>query len=254
MPTQSLGREAIVEALRRALEPLGHVHAFWEAGAAAFNRVDAWSDIDLMVDADDARADEVLALCEQTLAALSPIELKLEVPQPAWHGHAQAFYRLQAAGPFLVVDLCVVRHTNPLKFLEPEMHGRARVIFDKAGVVASAPGLDPARLAEQVQARRAALRGTFPLFQPLTLKELPRGNHIEAAAFYFSYTLRPLVEALRLRHCPERHSFHTRYVYYDLPRAVVDRLEPFFFLADAQDLARKRAAAEEWFWEALPAA
>lgn len=254
MTTPSLSREAIIEALRRVLEPLDHVHAFWEAGAAAFDRVDAWSDIDLMVDVDDARADEVLALCEQTLAALSLIELKLAVPQPAWHGHAQAFYRLQDAGPFLVVDLCVVRHTNPLKFLEPEVHGRARVLFDKTGVVAAAPPLDPAKLAEQLRARRETLRVTFDLFQSLTLKELPRRNHIEAVVFYYGYTLRPLVEALRLRHCPARHNFHTRYVYYDLPQDVVNRLEPFFFVADPDDLARKRAAAEEWFWEVLPAA
>ncbi len=247
----TLDREAIVSALRQALEPLDHVYALWEGGAAAFDRVDVWSDIDLMVDAADDRTAEVLAVCEAALAALSPITLKYEVPQPTWHGHGQAFFQLQAAGPFLVVDLAVIRHSNPKKFLEPEIHGRARVHFDKAGVTAGAPALDEAALTEQLAGRRAALRVTFPLFQALTIKELRRGNLIEAVAFYHAFTLRPLVEALRMAHCPARYNFHTRYVYYDLPAAVARRLEPLFLPGDAADLERKRAEAETWFGELL---
>lgn len=247
MPT--LTRETIVGALRAALEPRPEVYAFWEAGAAAFDRVDAWSDIDLMVDVEDEHAPAVLARIEQVLGALSPIPLKYEMPQPAWHGHLQGFYLLEAAGPYLVVDLAVIRHSNPKKFLEPEIHGRALVHFDKRNVVAGAPHLAEAELAEQLAGRRAALRVTFPLFQTLTTKELHRGNLMEAVAFYHSYTLRPLVEALRMRHCPARFNFHTRYVYYDLPAEVVRRLEPLFVPRDGADLAQKREAAEAWFWE-----
>jgi hypothetical protein len=245
----TLTREAILAGLRGALEPLPHVYALWEGGAAAFDRVDEWSDIDVMVDVEDERAAEVMALCERTLAALSPVTLKYEVPQPAWHGHLQAFFQLQAAGPYLVVDVAVIRHSNPKKFLEPEVHGRALVHFDKRGVVRDAPRLDEAALEEQLEARRAALRVTFPLFQPLTLKEVRRGNAIEAAAFYHGFTLRPLLEALRMRHCPARYNFHTRYAHYDLPAEVVGRLRPLFFPTDLADLERKRAEAEAWFGE-----
>ncbi|MBL8057531.1 MAG: hypothetical protein JNK29_12565 [Anaerolineales bacterium] len=248
-----LTREKILAGLRAALEPLEHVYALWEGGAAAFNRVDAWSDIDVMVDVEDERAAEVMALVEQTLAALSPITLKYETPQPAWHGHLQTFFQLQAAGPYLVVDLAVIRHSNPKKFLEPEIHGQALVHFDKRGVVAGAPALDPAALREQIAARRATLRVLFPLFQPLTTKELQRGNLMEAVAFYNGYTLRPLVEVLRMRHCPARYNFHTRYVYYDLPPEAVGRLERLFLPAGLADLTAKQAEAEAWFWELLEA-
>jgi hypothetical protein len=37
----------ILTGLRQALEPLPYVNAMWEGGAAAFHRVDEWSDIDL---------------------------------------------------------------------------------------------------------------------------------------------------------------------------------------------------------------
>ncbi len=247
----ALTREAILAGLREALEPLEHVYALWEGGAAAFNRVDEWSDIDVMVDVEDERAAEAMTLCERTLAALSPITLKYEVPQPAWHGHLQTFFQLQDAGPYLVVDLAVIRHSNPKKFLEPEVHGQARVHFDKTGVVAGAPALNEAALKEQLAARRAALRVTFPLFQPLILKEVRRGNAIEAAAFYQGFTLRPLVEALRLRHCPARYNFHTRYAHYDLPAEVVSRLARLFYPTDLADLERKQAEAEGWFGELM---
>ena len=134
-----LTRAEILVTLRAALEPLPYTHALWEGGAAAFGRVDDWSDIDLQVDADDS----------------------------------------------------------------------------------------------------------------LTLKELNRRNDIEALAFYHAFTLRPLVEALRIKHSPTRHNFHTRYVYYDLPPEVVRKLEPLFFVANADELGAKRALAEAFFTETL---
>ena len=99
--------------------------------------------------------------------------------------------------------------------------------------------------------RLSALRVTFDLFQILTLKELERRNDIEALAFYQGYTLRPLVEALRIRFAPTRYNFHTRYVQYDLPADVVQKLEALFFVKDVFDLRAKREQAERWFYQAL---
>jgi len=46
MDSPSVTRSSILSALRAALEPLPFVHAMWEGGAAAFGRVDEWSDGD----------------------------------------------------------------------------------------------------------------------------------------------------------------------------------------------------------------
>jgi hypothetical protein len=92
-----------------------------------------------------------------------------------------------------------------------------------------------------------------PLFAPFMQKELNRGNAIEALAFYQGLTLRPLVEALRLRYCPTRYNFHSRYLYYDLPPEVARRLEPFFFVADTAALRARHAEALAWCAEALDA-
>ncbi|NWF86732.1 hypothetical protein HXY32_02830 [Candidatus Bathyarchaeota archaeon] len=42
-----LNRQMIIQTLVNALEPLDCAYAFYERGAAAFNRIDGWFDIDL---------------------------------------------------------------------------------------------------------------------------------------------------------------------------------------------------------------
>lgn len=250
MNPSRLTKNEIINALCEALEPLEFTHALWEGGAAAFERVDEWSDLDLLLDVDDERVGQTLQIIEKNLEKLSPIELKYEVPQPSWHGHSQVFYRLQNTSKYLLLDIAVIKHSNPNKFLQPELHGNVVIHFDKSEVVRPAP-LDREELAARLIDRLAALKVTFELFQILTLKELNRGNLIEALNFYHNFTLKPLVEVLRIPHEPTRHGFYTRYIYYDMPAEVIQRLERLFFVTDGDDLMKKRQEAEEWFYDTL---
>ena len=252
MSRYAVGRDDVLSDRRGALEPLDHVQAMWEAGAIAFDRVDDWSDMDLQVASDDDRVEDVFVVVEDTLRRLSVIDLKYRLPEPTWHGHSQAFYRLEGASPFLMLDFVVMKAGAKDKFLQPEIHGRPFVYFDKTGVVRFDP-FDAEALATTLRGRVGELRVLFDLFRVLTEKELNRGNVIEAAAFYQSYTLRPLVQALRILHDPTRHNFHTRYVHYDFPEEDVRRLAELFFVADAGELAAKRERADEWFQEVLEA-
>jgi hypothetical protein len=246
MPKSKLTREQILSSLKTKLESLSYTNAMWEGGAAAFDRVDEWSDIDLQIDVRDEYVAETFKAIEQTLIKLSPIELQYELPQPTWHGHAQAFYRLKDAGEFLLLDLCVIKGSNPNKFLQPEIHNQAVVHFDKCNVVRWQP-LNSKALTEKIRERLETLRVTFDLFQMLTKKEINRKNDIEALSFYHGYTLRPLIEALRIKYVPTRYNFHTRYVHYELPKPVVKKLESLYFVRDRKDLAAKRKSAESWF-------
>ncbi len=245
-----LTRETLLTTLENALKPLPYVHAMWEGGAASFDRVDEWSDIDLQVIADDERIADVFAVVEAALHMLSPIDLRYEFPQPTWHGHHQTFYRLQDASPFLLLDFVVMQLSNENRFLQPEIHGEAIIHFDKTDLLKTMP-LDIDAHLSAIQGRIDTLRVLFEMFQVLTLKEIHRHNAIEALAFYQSWTLRPLVEVLRIQHDPTRYNFHTRYIHYNLPPDVVQRLEPLFFIANVQDLETKFAQASDWFREAL---
>lgn len=243
-------RTQILAAIKSALEPLPFALAMWEGGAASFGRVDEWSDIDLQVAAQDEQVAEIFPIAEGALAAVSPVDLKYELPQPTWHGHAQSFYRLRDASPYLMLDFVVMKASAPEKFLQTEIHGKAVVHFDKAHVVRAQP-LDRAAFAAKLKNRVETMRVTFELFQPMALKELNRGNAIEAIAFYQSWVLRPLVELLHIQHAPFHYNFNTRYVQYDLPQPIVEKLQPLFFVRDVDDLRAKREQAERWFRETL---
>ena len=251
-----LKRDEILAALRAALEPLDYVHAMWEGGAASFGRVDQWSDIDLQVDTDDEHAPEIFAIVERALEELTTIEVKVEIPQPAWHGHHQAFYRLRDAGPFLQLDIVAVVHSNPNKFLETAIHGTPVVHFDKSGVTAPVK-IDVEETLAKLRKRVEDMRKSYGIFGVFPYKEINRGNSIEAISFYQSFLLRPLLEALRIMHAPARHAFHTRYIHYDLPADLVEELESLFFIPSPAELpvaceradAMLRAALDDIDWD-----
>lgn len=250
MKQGELTSQEIIAALRAALEPLDYVNAVWLGGSAAFDRADEWSDIDMMVDAADERVEEILPRVEAALQELSPIDLKFELPQPTWHGHIQAIYRLERASPYLLLDIAVIKNSNPNKFTQPEIHGQAVVLFDKTGVVQTPP-LDQGALQEKLRGRLQYLRTIFDLFQILTLKELNRGNNLDALQYYMGFTLRPLVEALRIQYAPARHDFGARYLFVDLPVEQAKRVEALYFVSGPDDLRRKQAEAERWFYQVI---
>lgn len=247
---KSPGREEISTAIAQALEPMESVHALWEAGAASFDRIDKWSDIDLNVDADDDSAEEVFDSVDRTLAALAPIEVRFRVPYPPDHSYQQVFYRLKRTSKFLLIDFAVFRHSPCDKFLEPEVHGPARFLFRKESAV-EIPHLDPAAHVEQIMRRVERIRMRRALFGPFVEKEIGRGNWIEAIYNYNRVILDSLLEVLRMRHLPERFGFGFRYVHYELPPAVLRRLEPLYFVRDRKDLVRKYRTADRWLGGAL---
>ena len=90
------------------------------------------------------------------------------------------------------------------------------------------------------------------MFQIFVLKNVAHGNAAEAVAYYMSYTLRPLVELLRIRHDPYRHDYGVRYARYDLPAGTAARLADLYCVRDLDDLVEKQAEAERWFRQLLP--
>ncbi len=160
--------------------------------------------------ADDA-VESTFALVESALDALSPVTLRHDVAGTA--GFAQKFYRLRDAGEFLVVDPVLIRRSDRLISREVELHGAGR-----RGSTAAASS-----------------------------SERLRSRAVDALAFYQSMTLRPLAEALRLLHGPERRVFGLRYLTRDLPAAICARIEALAFVRDLDDLGAKRDEATRWF-------
>lgn len=246
----SVTRDAILAALRSALEPLPSVLAFYEGGAVAWGRLDAWSDVDLYVVVEDAAVEETFRVVEEALSRVAKIERRFPVPHPPASGTAQVFYRLEGAGPHLLVDLAVLTRSAPEKYLEPEVHGKNVVYFDRAGVT-EVPPLDRAAFDARMRERLERLRGRFDVFAPFVEKELHRRNWLEALDAYRVIVLGSLVEVLRMKHGPLHHGFGMHYVRYELPPEVVERLERLAFVGAPEELAAKNGEAARWFHETV---
>ncbi len=244
-PQPTVTRAALVQALQCALEPLPFVRAAWEGGSAAFGSEDAWSDVDAVAVADEAHTDATFAAVEAALERLSPIALVH--PVTGTPGYAQRFYRLRDAGEFLVVDCVVLPAGQPLRFREVELHGRGRTWFDRDGHLAEERHLDASADAAASRERVPALASAFAMFQHLVTKDRLRGRTVDALAFYQVYTLRPLIEALRLLHAPHTRIFGPRYVQRDLPAPTAAALARLSCVRDLDDLAAQHAAACRWF-------
>jgi len=241
---KTVTRTDLVDVLRQALHASDAVDAVWEGGSAAFDADDALSDVDVVaVVADDAVAATFRAV-EAALDALSPVVLRYEVPPSG--AFAQVFYRLRDAGEFLVVDLVLIRRSDPLVFREIELHGRGRTWFDRRGFLVETH-VDAARDMEEARARVPVLAAAFAMFQHLAKKERLRGHAIDALAFYQSWTMRPLVEALRLLQVPHLRNFGLRYLQRDLPADACRRLESLAYVRDLADLEAKHEEACRWF-------
>jgi hypothetical protein len=245
-----LSRNTIVQTLAKALAPLEYTHAFYDGGAAAFNRIDEYSDIDLYLVVDEKKVAEAFFVVEKALGSLSSIKQKFEILQSPWPGLSQAFYKLEEASEYLLIDFVVLTPKSPEKFLEPEMHGDVVFYFNKSDKI-QPRSLDMETFVSKQQERLKRLRARFDMFNSFVRKEINRGNHLEAIDLYNVLTLATLVEALRIKHNPIHYEFKMRYIHYELPAQAIRRLQHLYFVKDSKDLQTKYHEATKWFYETM---
>lgn len=246
-------RQIILEKIVSTLQPLDFVLALWQGGSAAHGYTDEWSDLDIAVVVEDDCVEEAFEIVEKALAEIAEIELKYRVPEPAWHGQSQCFWRLKETPPFLLIDFAVFRRSRRNDFLEIERHGKVPIAFDKANLIVPHP-VDKSKHLSTMQSRLNDLKIRFNLLQPLVKKEIYREHLVDAIGNYHNWTLLPLVELLGMIYRPHRYDFELKYFSRDFPRPIVDRVTPLFCIANLEDLAVKQQIAEAFFAESLPLA
>ncbi|MBT8484113.1 MAG: nucleotidyltransferase domain-containing protein, partial [Phycisphaerae bacterium] len=87
------------------------------------------------------------------------------------------------------------------------------------------------------------------IFGGLVEKALNRGHIAEAVHFYHAFSLRPLVEVLRMKHCPDRFDFGARYIDRDLPEEWAERVHRLSLAGDAEAVRANHAEARRSFAE-----
>jgi hypothetical protein len=232
-------RNRITSAVCEALQPLPNVLAGWEGGSIAFDATDEFSDIDLNFLVDDTiSVDALHAASEFAIAAVSPITATHSEPPGR-------YYKLKDGGEFLLVDLCFFRAGAPDYSFDVERHGQIRALFDKGEWLSSGPSAQ-ASLAAARAKRQNEHDVWFLASQNFVQKAIIRGHHADALAAFWAYTLRPLVELLRMRHCSARWDFGMRYLDRDLPLSVYEDLRDLMFVKDPADLAQHLERASAW--------
>jgi hypothetical protein len=213
-------------------------------GSAATGRYDDHSDLDVELWCDgppDATYDALLALLREQL----DVDHVWEVLRERWpDGTRQLFAHLQPdpgdlSRPTRILDLAV--HPLPesgVVAIDPRRHGTPIALHDPDALLRLAHEDEGPHAASRATtiADTAGRRGTA---EWLVRRALARGELVEAHAFYVRFALTPLVDLLRIAHCPARHDFGLRYLDTDLPPGYAERLQELLPGPDLDDRATR---------------
>lgn len=228
------------------LQDKDYIHATWEGGSAATGYLDEFSDLDLIVIADDDSTESVFLLVEKFLTDEYGIKQKYRVPEPCWHGMSQCFYRLENSPQFFFVDFAVQKLSTEDRFLEQDRHGNAVIWFDKKNLVkaVSMPG-------DMIESKgKRAFKNVTESFFLISLdiyKSLKRGRDVDALESYYRGCLGRLAIMLNLKYRPAKYDFNMRYSYRDYPKEVNEKLKRLMLVNDITELETKTKEVEGWF-------
>jgi len=190
-------QEHVIDALHARFKDDPLVFALWLEGSDAFDRVDEYSDVDVVMDVEDGHEEATLSHVEDALRTLGDLDLVSPVGRPNQHLWHKVFH-IKGSSEYLYIDVDIQRHSRDFSFIEGDPDERPRVIFDKAQVLRFKPAEANAKeLAERLH----RIKSFFAQRTRVT-KYLRRGLFLEAWASYHRCVLQPLVELLRLRYRP----------------------------------------------------
>ncbi|MBN1233364.1 MAG: hypothetical protein JXA60_08435 [Candidatus Coatesbacteria bacterium] len=238
-------RQEIIDLIVDILEPLDYVKAMWEAGSTSFNRTDEWSDIDLMVIAEEKEIENVFRKVKKCLMKISPIDIIYDVPAARAEGFYQKFYRLADISKFMLIDLAIFPIDAKYKYLEREIHNEPRIYFDK-GKFTFCKSINKKEFNKKLKEVKEKLKIRTEMFSIFFEKEMKRKNYIEAVDFYYNFALNSLIIALRIIHTPFHYNFRTKYIHYELPDDIIKKLSSLYFIKDEKDLKEKFEKARKW--------
>ncbi len=232
-------KSIIIKAVSMGVQPLPEVLAGWECGSVAFNLEDKYSDIDLnILLMDGCNTDAIYGAVISALETVSPIEASHSEPPGR-------YFKLRDGGDYLLVDVCMYRTEELAERLDKSRHGNIIPLFDKGGWLTQGATSDLSRsvvIANRIKDHQM----WFSVSQNFVRKAIFRNRQVEALAAYWGHTLKPLVELLRIKHCPDRWDFGMRYLEKDLPDTVYDKLCSIIFVGDPNDLTKNLSEATSW--------
>lgn len=230
-------RSQLVESIKSWAIANKNLLAAWEGGSAATGRLDQYSDLDLYLVVEED-VEVVFSSLEDYLAKKFGIIRKFRIPEPAWHGLSQCFYVVDQVTPLVYMDVAVIKHAAPDKYMERDRHGDAIVWFDHAKIYDPTPSSK-----EDMISRGKALYAAATSADFLTMLEIEkgikRGHFLDVFPPFYGFVQRQLVVMLNLKYRPERADFGLRYGRIDYGAEDVSLVEEAIKVSKLSDLEKQ---------------
>lgn len=243
---RKLLKERIMEAF--AGEPW--VRGIWQGGSAATGFLDDLSDLDIVFVVEDHKTEETFAIFEKLLGDHYGVKSSLRIPEPAWHGHSQAFYFPKECPPLFYVDMLVEKLSAGNRLLEPDRHGKADIWLNRNEVLKPEPTPED----ELLQANRRtfqSVKATMEIVLAENRKQILRGNEIDAMLEYQGFIQRRLAALLNLRYRPAKHDFGIRYADREYPPDVAERIRSLIYPGSIAGIGPRFEEAAAWAGELM---
>ncbi|HAQ62423.1 TPA: hypothetical protein DCR49_10580 [Candidatus Delongbacteria bacterium] len=231
-------REQVAEEIKSLLIKDKKVIAAWEGGSAATGFMDKYSDLDLYVVCEDDAVEAVYAKLEKLIEKNYGIERKYRVPEPAWHGCSQCFYKVGNVPELYYLDIAVIKRSIPDKFTEKDRHGDSVIWFEKEKMIDPTPTPKKKVIEKGKQLYRFIADSDF-LMETELKKALARKNFTEAYPAYYRLVASNLGILLNLKYRPCKVDFGIRYAYRDFPKKEVDLIADSFRITSLEDIEKK---------------
>lgn len=236
-------RDHIITILTKELATYPFIHALWLEGADTHKRADQYSDIDVWIDADDDAIEKTFEALEKALGTLGNIDTKVEQSHDT-DEIFQRFYHLADTLPFLLLDVCVQKHSREITLNTHNTDEKVIVLFDKDDVLRFIEDTSTTT-PQAIKSNIKELAAAFSICRPKVEKHIKRGHFLSALHAYHHYVLEPLVVLMRLQADPTKKDFYLKHVETDLPPKDITVLIGLYKVDSLEELSSNLDAAEK---------
>jgi predicted nucleotidyltransferase len=221
----------IVDELKAKLDQNPTIHAMWIAGSVAEGYADELSDVDIWLDIEDGKDQDVFTLIEKLLGEKGEVDVNFSegITPPFSH----AVYHVAGTNPLHFVEITLHSHSH--KFGLFDSLRKIKVIFDKDNTT-QLEYFDETSYNKMLSERKTFLAEKIEVGKLSVEKEIKRQQFPDAMHNYLFWLVEPIIEIVRIKYSPLKITYNLKHATRDLPKEVVKEIESLYQVASLDDL------------------
>jgi predicted nucleotidyltransferase len=206
----------------------------WIAGSVAEGYADELSDVDLWLDVDDGKEEELSEFIEAFLESKGELDVRLGLSLEPPYTHR--VYHLKGTNPYHFIEFTLHTHSHEHDFDQGAR--KIKILFDKDGTIKTKPFNKEAHAIE-LQTRKQSLIYKIEVGYLSVEKEIIRGQFMDAMHNYEFWLVEPVIELARIKHSPLKTSYGLKHGSRDLPKETADEIQSLYTIKSLDDLRNK---------------